>query len=106
VEVRELLDARGRGHHANPVLPFEHHVPHIASPQDHVLEIELRRDAEEEVYVREPEIAVEHEDADALARERDREIGDDVGLADAALAARDRDRAAPRPGRWRRDDGL
>src|SRR6185503_4780861 len=84
-----------------------------ALAEDHVLHVVLRRDAEEQVDVREAEVTVHDERADALARECDREVGHDVGLSDAALAARDRDdptarahrrrsRRRPRTGTWAR----
>ena len=51
----------------------------------------MRIESEQRVEVREPEVGVDHHHALAAPLQRDREIGDDVGLADPALAARDRD---------------
>ena len=46
---------------------------------------------EQHVDVAEAEVGVEHRDPMPLARQRHREVDDDVGLADAALAARHRE---------------
>ena len=96
VQVRQLLHAAARGHDADPLGPLEHDVLDAAVPQDRVLEVVLGRDAEQEVHVREPEIAVQHQHARSLSRERDREVRHDVRLAHASLPARHRDHLAAR----------
>src|SRR5690606_21116116 len=58
---------------------------------ENLREIRGRREPEEHVDVREPEIGVEQQRRAAALRERDRKIHRDVRLADAALAARDGD---------------
>ena len=60
----------------------------LALAREHVPEVQVGREPEQHVDVAEAEIGVEHRDAVALARQRHREVDDDVGLADAALAAR------------------
>jgi hypothetical protein len=58
---------------------------------DDVLEVQARVQAEQNVDVRQSQIRVEQHRAAALGRERGAEIYRHDGLADSALAARDRD---------------
>ena len=62
----------------------------------HVAEVMRRREAEQHVDVAEAEVGVEDADAMAEARQRHGQVDDDVGLADAALAAGDGDDRAAR----------
>ena len=68
----------------------------VLAARDEVGEARARaRDAEAGVQVRALEIGVDRHHAVALARERDRQVRDQEGLADAALAAAHGDHAAP-----------
>jgi hypothetical protein len=59
---------------------------------------QLGHQVEHDIDVRQPQVGVEHEDALALARQRGGEVGSDEGLADPALAARDRGEDGTRRG--------
>src|SRR6185295_20108802 len=58
---------------------------------EHVVQRHLRKEVEDDVEVGEAEVGVEHEHALAALGERRRQVGRDEGLADAALAAGDRE---------------
>ena len=100
-QVRELGDARSARHDLNAMRRFENDFFQRALARQHVRHRVTRRQAEEHVDVREAEIAVEQHDAAARRRQRRREVHRHAGLADAALAAGDRDHLH-RPGIARR----
>ena len=85
---RDDLDADG---------PFDDDLVERLLAGHHVADVAVRRQAQQHVDVAEPEVRVEHADAVAEARQRHGDVDGDVGLADAALAARDgEDRGARR----------
>ena len=90
-EARQLLEAaRGRDD-ADARRPVDDDVLEPPFAADHVAQAERGREPEEHVEVGEPEVGVEHADPESPARQGHRQIGGEVGLADAALAARDGD---------------
>src|SRR5262249_42060490 len=73
-----------------------HDVFERAIPGEHVLEIEARVETEKEIEARLREIGVDQQDARAALAQGHRQIRREVALADAALAAGDRDGARAR----------
>ena len=95
VERGELADAAAGRNDPHAERPLQRDLVERLLAGQHMAEVICRREAEQHVDVAEAEVGVDDADAVAEPRQRRRQIDDDVGLADAALAAGDgEDRSA------------
>ena len=86
-DVGHLLDARAGRDDAHPAGMLQNHVTESFVPEEDMIQVELRLDAQHDINVREAEVRIDQEYPLAIASQDNGEIGGGACLADSTFAA-------------------